>query len=136
MKFLLDTDACISYLRHRDSRVAARLAVMPNAEIALCSVVKAELFYGALRTSDPATEQARLRAFLAGFVSLPFDDRAAETYGRIRAQLSSQGAPIGPNDLMIAAIALAQSLTLITHNTREFSRVKGLVIDDWEAPAD
>ena len=69
MKVLLDTDACISYLRRRDSRVATRLIATPNADVALCSVVKAELFYGALRASDPVTEQARLRAFLAGFAS-------------------------------------------------------------------
>ncbi len=59
-----------------------------------------------------------------------FDDQAAEVYGRIRAQLSSQGTSIGPNDLMIAAIALAQGLILVTHNTREFSRVTGLAVDN------
>ena len=135
MKFLLDTDACISYLRRRGSRVAARLFATSNTEIAVCSVVKAELFYGVLRASDPMAELARLRSFLVAFVSLSFDDRAAEVYGRIRAQLFNRGTPIGPNDLMIASIALAQDLTLVTHNTREFSRVTGLTIEDWEAPA-
>src|SRR5580704_157122 len=66
------------------------------------------------------------------FVSLPFDDRAAEEYGRIRAHLAAAGTPIGPNDLMIAAIALAKQMTLVTQNTTEFSRVPGLALEDWQ----
>jgi len=70
--------------------------------------------------------------FLAAFVSLPFDDRAADAYGRIRAALASAGTPIGPNDLLIASIAEANGVMLVTHNTSEFSRVPGLSLDDWE----
>jgi tRNA(fMet)-specific endonuclease VapC len=66
------------------------------------------------------------------FPSLPFDDEAAEHYGRIRAELTTEGTPIGGNDFLIAAIALANGLTLVTHNTREFARVTGLTIEDWE----
>jgi tRNA(fMet)-specific endonuclease VapC len=86
------------------------------------------------RALRPETEEVKLRAFLSGFSSLPFDDRAAEQYGRLRAQLAAQGTPVGPNDLMIGAIAVANNLTLVTHNTREFSRIQGLMIEDWEAP--
>ncbi len=64
--------------------------------------------------------------------SLPFDDNAAHEYGRIRAHLASLGTPIGPNDLMIASIALANNLTLITHNTAEFSRIPALQLEDWQ----
>jgi tRNA(fMet)-specific endonuclease VapC len=64
--------------------------------------------------------------------NLPFDDFAAEIYGRIRAELEAAGMLIGPYDMMIAAIALANDLTLVTHNTREFGRVAGLKIEDWE----
>jgi tRNA(fMet)-specific endonuclease VapC len=67
------------------------------------------------------------------FRSLPFDDASAEVYGRIRAQLGAQGNLIGPNDLLIASIALANNLTLVTHNTREFSRIPELRIEDWVA---
>jgi tRNA(fMet)-specific endonuclease VapC len=70
---------------------------------------------------------------LGRFVSLPFDDLAAEAYGRIRARLEQAGQLIGPNDLLIAAIAVAHQVTLVTHNTREFQCVEGLQIDDWEA---
>jgi tRNA(fMet)-specific endonuclease VapC len=65
------------------------------------------------------------------FHSYAFNDSAAERYGRIRTDLAMQGTPIGPNDLMIAAIALANNLTLVTHNTREFARVDGLPLEDW-----
>ena len=74
----------------------------------------------------------RLQAFLGAFQSLPFDDAAAEAYGRLRAELARRGTPIGPNDLMIAAIALVHDLTLVTHNTAEFSRVSDLRFEDWE----
>jgi hypothetical protein len=67
------------------------------------------------------------------FVCFPFDDPAADQYGTIRAALASAGTPIGPNDLLIAAIALANGLTLVTLNTTEFSRIPGLTIEDWEA---
>ena len=76
---------------------------------------------------------ALLKHFFGQFASLPFNEEAAETYGRIRAELAAQGTPIGPNDLIIAAIALAHKVTLVTHNTREFGRVHGLQIEDWVA---
>ncbi|MDZ7696616.1 MAG: PIN domain-containing protein [Deltaproteobacteria bacterium] len=65
-------------------------------------------------------------------LSVPFDDEAARKYGEIRSDLARKGTPIGPNDLMIAAIALAHESVLITHNTREFKRVVGLKVEDWE----
>jgi tRNA(fMet)-specific endonuclease VapC len=102
-------------------------------EVAVCSVVKAELFYGAMRSNNPSRTLAAQQLFLNRFPSLPFDDQAALIYSRIRAQLAFRGTPIGSNDLQITAIALANDLTLVTHNTREFSRVEGLRIEDWEA---
>jgi tRNA(fMet)-specific endonuclease VapC len=74
----------------------------------------------------------KVENFCAHFQSLPFDDKAAGFYGKIRSELSAVGQPIGANDFMIAAIALANEVTLITHNTREFSRVSGLLLEDWE----
>lgn len=132
MAFLLDTNTCIQFLRHRDSAVGRKLAIVNYEDVALCSVVKAELYYGVQRGSRPDQDMVTLRRFLANFTSLPFDDQAAEEYGRIRAQLARQGNLIGPNDLMIAAIALVNGATLVTHNTREFRRVSGLQVVDWE----
>jgi tRNA(fMet)-specific endonuclease VapC len=129
----LDTDACVQFLRDAGSSVARRLAGVPYSEVALCAVVKAELYYGARRSARPDESLEVLRAFFAHFVSLPFDDEAARVYGRLRAHLARQGALIGPNDLLIAATALVHPATRVTHNTREFSRVPDLEIEDWEA---
>ncbi len=85
-----------------------------------------------MKSVYPRRSLAKQKKFLDQFDSLPFDDQSAIIYGRIRAQLESQGTPIGPTDLLIAAIALANQATLVTHNTREFIRVVGLQIEDWE----
>jgi tRNA(fMet)-specific endonuclease VapC len=104
-------------------------------DIAVCSVVKAELFYGAMRSRNPDRNLALQQEFVNKFLSLPFDDSSAMIFGRIRSQLAAAGTPIGPYDLQIAAISLAHHCILVTHNTREFSRVDELQIDDWEAEA-
>ena len=109
-----------------------RLRTLPDEDVAVCSVVKAELFYGAMRSNNPARTLANQQEFLNRFASLPFDDRAALIFGRIRAELAALGTPIGPYDLQIAAIALVNNLILVTHNTCEFSRVEGLRIEDWQ----
>jgi len=74
----------------------------------------------------------KVHKFIDRFVSLPFDDKASEKYGEIRSNLEKAGTPIGPNDLLIASIALVNNVTLVTHNTREFRRVKKLKTEDWE----
>jgi len=102
--------------------------------LAVCSIVKAELFFGSLRSQNPSRSRQVQDDFLSGLASLPFDDLAAESYAQIRADLANSGTPIGPNDLMIAAVALAHHLILVTHNTTEFGRVKGLRLEDWELP--
>jgi tRNA(fMet)-specific endonuclease VapC len=132
MSYLLDTNTCIQYLNGRSPKVKQRLERTPAQEIVICSVVKSELFYGAMKSVNPARSLAKQKKFLNRFGSLPFDDQSAEIYGQIRAQLESQGTPIGPADLLIAAIAITNQTTLVTHNTREFSRVAGLQIEDWE----
>jgi len=135
VKYLLDTNSFVDHLRRGPaSNVTTKLAGTPPGSVCLCAVVLAELFYGAMR-SGPAYQAANL-ALLAGlrrqFVSPPFDDRSAEEYGKVRAHLAAQGTPIGPHDVMIAAIALANQMTLVTHNTSEFSRVPGLILEDWQ----
>jgi tRNA(fMet)-specific endonuclease VapC len=135
VSYLLDTNACVVYLNQRDSGIRRRLESISRSQVALCSVVKAELFYGAMRSSNPERTLARQREFVNAFTSLPFDDLAATSFGVIRAQLESLGTPIGAYDLQIAAIALANNLTLVTHNTGEFSRVEELALEDWEVEA-
>ena len=134
MRYLLDTNVCVVYLNGRSLSVRDRLLATATEDMAVCSVVKAELFYGAFRSNHPQRTLERQQAFLSQFVSLPFHDEAALLSGRIRAELAKAGMPIGSYDLQIAAIALANDLTLVTHNTREFERVEGLQIEDWEVP--
>ena len=133
MKYLLDSNTCIRYLNHRSQSVIDKMASISPADIVVCSIVKAEMYFGAKRSHNPVKTKAEQDAFLVLFQSLPFDDSAAEIYSDIRADLAARGTPIGPNDLMIAAIALANNLILITHNTREFSRITALQLEDWEA---
>jgi tRNA(fMet)-specific endonuclease VapC len=133
VKYLLDTNSCVLILRRGpNAPVAIWLSQVAPTDVALCSVVVGELVFGALRSRDIAKNLAETRVFASGFRSLPFDDSVAEIYAAIRADLAAKGTPIGPNDLMIAAIALANSLILVTHNTAEFSRVVGLTLDDWQ----
>lgn len=132
MKYLLDSNACVAYLRSRSSPVYRHLQAQAPKDIALCAVVKEELYYGAQRSVNPARSLAHLTQFFTPYISLPFDDAAAEVAGRIRAHLAARGTPIGANDLLIAAIAITHDLTLVTHNTREFSRVAEVRLVDWE----
>jgi tRNA(fMet)-specific endonuclease VapC len=133
VKFLLDTNTCVHFLRYGGkSPVSAHLAATSPGDAVLSSVVVGELLFGALRSRDVAKSLAEVRTFVAGFQSLPFDDQAAEHYASVRADLAAKGTPIGPNDLLIAATALARGLTVVTHNTSEFSRVAGLTLEDWQ----
>jgi tRNA(fMet)-specific endonuclease VapC len=95
-------------------------------------VVVAELLYGAHRSVNNSQVLSQVHGFCRNFQSLAFDDLAAEEYGRIRAHLDGLGMAIGPNDLLIASIAVANGLTLVTHNTSEFKRVPGLNVEDWQ----
>ena len=131
MVYLLDTNACIQALNGHPATVAALRARVPDS-IRMCSIVISELSYGAHHSRNVAANLARLRQFCAPFQSLPFDDRAADECGQIRATLRKQGRPIGSNDLLIAAIARANDLVLVTHDTAEFSRVPGLRLEDWQ----
>ena len=130
--YLLDTNACIRVLNGSSAPLVARLRRQAPSEIGISSVTRAELLYGARRSARVAENLRLLADFFAPLVSLPFEDACAEQYGALRASLSAAGKPIGPNDLLIAATALAHNLTLVTHNLREFSRVTGLKVEDWE----
>jgi len=132
LKYLLDTNACIVYLKFPNSTVRAKLTSTPRSEIAVCSLVKYELFYGSMRSSDPVRSLKIQRKFLDQFESLPFDDAISEHAACIRAELTAMGRIIGSYDILIAATALANDLVLVTHNVSEFSRVSGLKYEDWE----
>ncbi|MEI8375597.1 MAG: type II toxin-antitoxin system VapC family toxin [Planctomycetota bacterium] len=133
MTHLFDTNSCVDHLRRgQAANITVRLVAAAAGSVVLCSVVVAELLYGAHRSSRKQQNLSQVQLFFRQFQSLPFDDRAADEYGRIRAHLAGLGMLIGPNDLLIASIALANGLTLVTHNTREFSRIPGLKLEDWQ----
>ena len=131
--YLLDTNACIQFLNGSSEKIKTNLQQHAPSEIALCSIVKAELLFGARHSQQIERNLSRLKQFFAPFSSLNFDDRCAEEYAQIRADLSRQGSLIGPNDLMIASIARVHDVILITHNMGEFSRVANLRLEDWQS---
>ena len=130
--FLLDTNACIRFLNGSSEPLVARLKSCAPDEVCLSSIVKAELVYGAHRSARAAENLRLLARFFEPLATMPFDDRCLDSYGRIRSDLDRLGTPIGPNDLLIAATAMAHALTLVTHNVDEFGRIPGLDIEDWE----
>ncbi|MDA3903202.1 MAG: type II toxin-antitoxin system VapC family toxin [Desulfuromusa sp.] len=130
--YLLDSNVCIHLLNEKSSEIEKNFRSHSPADIFLCSVIKAELLYGARHSQRVSDNLQRLKLFFAPLGSIPFDDRCAEEYGLVRSALAEQGKIIGPNDMLIAAIARANDATLITHNTREFGRVPSLKLEDWE----
>jgi tRNA(fMet)-specific endonuclease VapC len=131
MAFLLDTNACIDYLTGRYPGVVARIQNSSPEDLFLSVVVVAELRYGADHSARRRSNHSRIDALVEEIEPLDFDLRAAATYGRVRAQLETGGTPIGPNDMLIAAHALSRGLTVVTDNTTEFRRVKGLKVENW-----
>lgn len=132
MKRLLDSSTCIAFLRRRPEAVIKRFESADRSDLFLCSIVCAELLVGGLKADDPANKLAAVRDFVREFECIPFSEQEAEVYATIRHDLERSGTKIGANDLIIAATAIAGGFRLVTHNTGEFSRVKGLDLEDWE----
>ena len=131
MSWLLDTNICIALLAQKDAVLRKTYLGHAPSDLLLCSVVKAELIFGARNSDRVELNMKRLEHFWAPLESLSFDDLAASHYGEIRAILKRAGTPIGGNDLQIAAIARANNLTLVTRNQDEFRRVVGLRVEAW-----
>jgi tRNA(fMet)-specific endonuclease VapC len=135
MRYLLDSNACIAHLRSGGNHpVSIRIDAAPVGDIGLPAIVVAELLFGALRVRRRGSRD-NTRAFCSVFPWLPFAEREVRVHAELRAKLIKSGKQeIGPYDSIIAATALANDLTLVTHNTREFSRVLGLRLEDWHQP--
>lgn len=130
--FLLDTNACIQFLNGTSDALKAHFQQHLPTDIAICSIVKAELLFGARNSHKVEANLLRIKQFSEPLSSLAFDDSCAEEYAQIRADLTRQGKLIGPNDMLIAAIARVHDAVLVTNNTREFSRITNLRIQDWQ----
>ena len=136
MNYLLDTNACIALINRTSAVVRSRFqkAGSGGAQIYVSSVVTFEL-YGVAKSERQTHNTQQLEAFLAGpIVLLPLEHEDARVAGSIRAALQAIGTPIGAYDVLIAGQAMARRLTLVTANVSEFSRVKGLVWQDWAKP--
>ena len=130
--YLLDTNACIQFLNGTSDALRSNFQKHTPSDIALCSVVKAELLFGARYSQRVEANLLRIKQFSSPLISLAFDDKCAEEYAQIRADLSCQGKIIGSNDMLIASIARVYDAVLVTNNTGEFSRIANLRVEDWQ----
>lgn len=133
MDYLLDTNACIALINGAPATVRSCFQkAVSGSQIYVSAVVTFELWYGIAKSARPELNARRLETFLAGpVIVLPFEDEDAKVAGSIRSSLEVSGRRIGAYDLLIAGQALARHLTLVTANVSEFSRVKGLLWQDW-----
>jgi tRNA(fMet)-specific endonuclease VapC len=134
VQYVLDTNTCIYAIKKRPPSVVRRLTAILESDpslVAISSVTLSELEYGVQKSADPTRNRLALAGFLTPLQILSYDDRAAQTYGWIRALLERRGALIGPLDMLIAAHALCVEATLVTDNEREFRRVPGLRVENW-----
>ncbi|MFN8012801.1 MAG: type II toxin-antitoxin system VapC family toxin [Holophagaceae bacterium] len=128
MRYLLDTDTCVFALKHQ-ADVRRRFGKVSPDDVAVSAMTLAELRYGSLRSKQPGKTWREVEAFLEPIRVLPFDEGAALAHAELRLALRAK--PIGERDLVIASVAAARRLAVVTHNTREFARVPGLVCEDW-----
>lgn len=131
MKYLLDTNVCIDLMRHKGALALERIKALHVGDIGISTITLAELQHGVARSHDREKNQAAVLMFSVPLMILDFDRAAAEVYGDLRAQLETEGQPIGAMDTLIAAHALSLDAVLVTNNTREFDRVVGLQVEDW-----
>lgn len=131
MKYLLDTDICIYTIKTKPPGVAKRLSQAEPGSVGISAITYAELMTGAYKSLYIEDNLARLKQLATRLDIVAFDEKAASVYGQIRADLEKRGQGIGSLDLLIAASALARQLILVTNNTAEFSRIKGLELENW-----
>jgi tRNA(fMet)-specific endonuclease VapC len=134
VKYLLDTNTCIAAMRNHPL-VVQRLASLPPSDCVISTITVYELLTGVAKCADPARELPKVERLLQIIGQTSFDTDAAAEAAEIRAVLEAQGQTIGPYDLLLAGQAQSLQLTLVTHNTREFSRVVGLALENWEVPS-
>jgi len=135
MKYLLDTNICIYLIKQQPPRVMDAFRSHAIGEIGVSSITVSELWYGVAKSTHRQANAQALEQFLLPLIVSPFDGRAGEAYGEIRATLEKQGQPIGAMDLLIAAHAISLGVRLVTNNEREFARVPDLIVENWAQAA-
>jgi len=128
---MLDTNICIYYIKQKPAYIVEKVQQCMLDGLCISVITLAELEQGVAKSAYPERNAEKLAQFLSIFDVLSFDGAAATAYGIIQADLQRKGTPIGPMDTLIAAHAKAEGLTLVTNNTREFERVRGLTLENW-----
>ena len=131
LKFMLDTNICVYVMKRNSEKALRKFQQIGVSNMCISSITLAELEYGIFKSQALIKNRLALSMFLVGMRIMPFGEREAEEYGKIRAILEKRGTPIGPMDMQIAAHAKALGLTLVTNNVREFARVDNLSIENW-----
>jgi tRNA(fMet)-specific endonuclease VapC len=131
MKYLIDTNICIYVMNKRPAGVIHKFKQFELGEIGISTITVSELQYGIAKSAYREKNEARLEEFLAPLEILTYDQMAARVYGDVRFQLEKRGQLIGPLDLLIAAHAISQNLTLLTNSDKEFKRINNLMIENW-----
>jgi tRNA(fMet)-specific endonuclease VapC len=131
MKYLLDTNICIYIIKKKPASVIKRFEKLKSGSVAISTITLSELYYGVAKSSKPDENMIALQEFISPLEVLDFTNVDALVYGKIRDSLEKKGSPIGAMDLLIASIAKGRDLTLVTNNTKEFSRISDLKIDNW-----
>ncbi len=131
MKYLLDTNICIYIIKNKYLEISKKISKVGLENVAVSSITIAEMEFGIAKSTRPKEAESKLYEFLVPFEIIDFNLNAARYYGKIRNDLFKNGTPIGEMDLMIASIALANDLKIVTNNEREFERVKDLKIENW-----
>jgi tRNA(fMet)-specific endonuclease VapC len=129
--YYLDTNTCIYFLNGTFKSLLAELKLHKPEDIKIPSLVKAELLLGVEKSQRKEINKVVYKKFLEPFEVISFDDESAVLYAKIRAELEKKGKLIGPNDLIIAATVMSRKGILITHNTKEFTKISGLHVEDW-----
>jgi tRNA(fMet)-specific endonuclease VapC len=129
--YLLDTNICIYVINNKPQSVVEKVKTFDSRDIKLSSVSVSELEYGVSKSKYREKNREALIHFISGFEIIPFDEKDAEVYGLIRADLENRGEIIGPYDMQIAAQAMTRDLILVTNNTKEFSRIPNLQLENW-----
>ncbi len=131
MNYFLDANIIIYFLNNKYPTIKLRLEDLAPKQVTVPAIVKAELLYGAYKSNHRQRNEKVVRKFLEVFQIAPFHSSAAESYATLRSDLENKGNLIGPNDMIIAATALAANATLVTNNVKEFRKVSGLKIENW-----
>ena len=131
MKYMLDTNTCIYVIKHKPDTVIRKFLSHDPEELCISAITYAELMHGVEKSMAVERNRIAMSLFLSPITILQFDERAAEEYGRIKAELEKKGTPIGPMDTLIASHAKSRGIIIVTNNTREYNRVVGLTVEDW-----